>query len=104
MKMMGIEFDPTLFKKRKGFRNIVIDGEMFQFNWADHPDGPMLILYNVSGQKIEISYSFGVEHVNPNFRNDTWHGKHKKEACFGGFGKPEAAELYRTYKKIKLCK
>jgi hypothetical protein len=109
MKLMGIEFDESLFKKRKGFRNIVIDGQMFQFNWADNPDGPCLILYGIDQKKLEIPHSVwdnDRDHsqtylsapTNTNYH--TWHGKHKKGACFGSWGKPEAAELYRKWKKL----
>lgn len=104
--MMGIEFDESKFKKRKGFGNIVIDQEMFKFNWANTDNGPLLILYNTDGLKIEIPYTVwtnSVEHCQE-FLNTkshqchTWHGKHKKGPCFGRWGKAEAAEMYRKYK------
>lgn len=92
--------NPQVFKKRKGFRLITIDGQIFQFNWANNPDGPCLILYGEDGGKIQLTYESwksiedSAEYIS---KPKTWHGKRKTEACFGGWGKAEAREMYLKY-------
>jgi hypothetical protein len=101
LKMMGREVDTSLFKKRKGFRFIVIDGEPFQFNWTSNHD---LIMYDINQTKYTIPYemwrtSDDSDEYKTTGLPRTWHGKHKKGACFGGWGKAEAAEMFRKYQK-----
>lgn len=104
LKMMGKEVDTSLFKKRKGFRFIVIDGEPFQFNWSETIG---LILYDINQKKYTISYEiWGTSDDSEEYKTTktsglhrTWHGKHKKDACFGGWGKAEVAEMFRKYQK-----
>ena len=88
LKMMGREVDTSLFKKRKGFRFIIIDGEPYQFNWSSNHS---LIMYDINQKKYTIPYeiwktSDDSEEYNNSLRNHygvtTWHGKNKKGACF----------------------
>ncbi len=88
---------------RKGFGKINIDGKIFQFNWANTPDGPLLVMYDEDNKKIEIPYdiwrfySESEEYLSR--KNDVWHGKHKKGPEYGGWGKREAREMYLKYLK-----
>lgn len=98
-------------KNRKGFGKININGNKFLFNWADNPDGPMLVMYDENDRKIEIPY--GIWHRYPDseeytnglpvlfgkYKVSTWHGKHKKGPEWGGWGKREAREMYFKYKR-----
>jgi len=93
-------------KKRKGFATIDIDGIKFLFNWADNPDGPMLVMYNEHDAKIEMPYRIWhlypdsdeyTVHTKRNWQGRTWHGKHKKGASWAGWGKREAREMYFKY-------
>lgn len=92
-------------KKRKGYGRIFINGQTFQFNWADNPSGPTLFLYDCDNRKIEIPYSTWLaypdseEYSNKEFR--TWHGKRKKGAEWAGWGKRETREMYFKYLKLK---
>jgi hypothetical protein len=96
-------------KNRKGFAKININGKKFLFNWANNPEGPMLIMYASDTLKFEIPFiiwknypeseeylskytKIGKEYVPP-----TWHGKHKKGAEWGSWGKREAREMYFKY-------
>jgi len=105
LKMMGHEVDTSLFKKRKGFRFIVIDGEPYQFNWSKVIG---LILYDINEKKYTIPYEvWNTSEDSDEYKNSsrnhygvtTWRGKHKIEACFGLWGKAEVAEMFRKYKK-----
>ncbi len=99
-----------LMKRRKGFGKINIDGKIFQFNWADTPNGPTLVMYGEDDKKIEIPYDIwrfysesdeyrsGLQKYGEWFLH-TWHGKHKKGPEWGGWGKREARELYSKYLK-----
>lgn len=101
-------------KKRKGFGKINIDGEKFLFNWADNPNGPLLVMYDQNDRKIEIDfeiwrqypdsdeYHSGLPSItifNETFYIKTWHGKHKRGPEWGGWGKREAREIYRKWRK-----
>lgn len=90
----------TSLKKRKGFALIDLDGQKFQFNWADNPDGPLLIMYDSEGKKYELSsrvwnsVETSQEYLS---KPQTWHGKHKKEASWASWGKREVREIWRKY-------
>jgi hypothetical protein len=85
-------------KSRKGFAKISINGEKFLFNWANNPDGPMLIMYASDSEKIEIPYTIWEKYPNSKkYDHKTWHGKHKKGAEWGVWGKREAREMYFKY-------
>lgn len=92
-------------KRRKGFGKINIEGELFQFNWATHLTGPILILYNKLNKKIEIPTSVwelipdSDEYKTLNILN--WHGKHKQGPEYGYYGKRQARELYLKYKILQ---
>jgi hypothetical protein len=103
-------------KKRKGFAFININGNKFLFNWARTEHGPMLVLYTIHNFKIEIpyhvwerypdsdEYTSGL-HVDKLGRKfETWHGKHKKGAEWGIWGKRQAREMYFKYLKyVEEC-
>lgn len=105
IRLCGVELDKSLFKKRKGFGFIVIDGEQFQYNWAENH---RLILYNIQGKKIEIPYEVWKNDNHSEIylktkshgMHRTWHGKNKRGPNFAGWGKAEAAEMYRKFKKL----
>jgi hypothetical protein len=99
-------------KRRKGFGKININGEIFQFNWADNPDGPMLVMYDKHDKKLELSYEFWCKYdESDEYKSKLdsitlkgnvqyfhhWHGKHKRGPEWGGWGKREAREMYRKY-------
>ena len=98
-------------KNRKGFGKININGKKFLFNWANNPDGPMLIMYASDTQKFVIpisiwdrypdseEYTSGLHVDKMGWKFPTWHGKHKKGPEFGGWGKREAREMYFKYLK-----
>lgn len=102
-------------KKRKGFGKINIDGEIFQFNWANNPNGPMLVMYDKHDKKLELTYEFWCKHKNSEEYNSKlepvkmpnntihymhhWHGKHKKGSEWAGWGKREVREMYKKYLK-----
>lgn len=87
-------------KKRKGFGLIVIDGEQFQYTWSSNVS---LILYDVNDKKITIPYeTWGlVPNSEKYIKKDVWHGKNKNGPDFGGWGKPQAAEMYRKWKTVE---
>lgn len=91
---MGKEVDTDLFKKRKGFRFIVINDEIFQFNWASKYTGSYLILYDIDQKKYEIPWNLWhkVEHSEEYKESET-------KISEVGLGKAEAAELFRKYLK-----
>ena len=76
-------------KRRKGFGTININGKKFLFNWAEHYDDVVLVMYNEQDVKIEIpsriwdlypdseEYTSGLKMVCGS-KSPTWHGKHKK--------------------------
>ena len=70
-------------KSRKGFGKIDINGKKFLFNWANNPDGPMLVMYDKRDRKIEIPFHIWVKYPDSEeYRkreNDVWHGKHKSD-------------------------
>lgn len=103
-------------KSRKGFGKIDINGKKFLFNWANNPDGPMLVMYDSDGKKIEIPYHIwekypdseeytkGLNTLFNKYKVPTWHGKHKRGPEFGGWGKRQAREMYFKYLKyIEEC-
>lgn len=102
-------------KSRKGFGKIDINGKKFLFNWADNPDGPMLVMYDENDCKIEIPYHIwdkypDSEEYTSGLKNlfgdvvSTWHGKHKRGPEWGGWGKREAREMYFKYiKYVEEC-
>lgn len=96
-----------MFKKRKGFKFIELPDGKFQFTWADHPNGPLLIMYSAEGKRIEVSYVDWGKIKNSNeymLTPKTWHGKHKKGAEWAGWGKREAREAYRKYRILQANK
>ncbi len=88
-------------KNRKGFGKLDINGKKFLFNWVNHTDGPMLIMYLSDKQKIEIPYMIwkNYPHSKEYLSKDivTWHGSHKKGPEWAGWGKREAREMYFKY-------
>ena len=103
-------------KSRKGFCKIDINGKNFLFNWANNPDGPMLVMYDKQDRKIEIpfhiwvkypdsdEYTKGLHTLFNKYKVPTWHGKHKRGPEFGGWGKRQAREMYFKYLKyIEEC-
>jgi hypothetical protein len=93
-----------MFKKRKGFRFIELPDGKFQFSWSTNGT---LIMYAEDGKRIDITYDDWGKIKNSNeymLTPKTWHGKHKKDACFGGWGKREVREAYRKYKVLQANK
>jgi hypothetical protein len=89
MKLCGIEFNESLFKKRKGFRNIVIDGEMFQYNVGR----TCIIYYNTDGKKLSVSMTLWKQFSETSLYKGAleWRGKDRS------WSKSKVAELYRKY-------
>jgi hypothetical protein len=95
-------------KSRKGFCKIDINGKKFLFNWANNPDGPMLVMYYKNDRKIEIPFHIWVKYPDSEEyskrETDVWHGKHKRGPEWGCWGKREAREMYFKYlKHIEEC-
>lgn len=93
-----------MFKKRKGFRYIELDDGKFQFSWSTNGT---LIMYAEDGSRIDINREvwWSIKNSNEYMLNPiTWHGKHKHEACYGGWGKREVREAYRKYKILEKSK
>lgn len=93
-----------MFKKRKGFRYIELPDGRFQFSWSTNGT---LILYSEDGLRIEIKSDLWWKIKNSNeyeLNPLTWHGKRKRDACYGGWGKREVREMYRKYKVFNAHK
>lgn len=93
-----------MFKKRKGFRYIELDDGKFQFNFSTNG---LLVMYAEDGSRIDINLDiwWKIKNSNEYMLNPiTWHGKHKRDACFGGWGKREVREAYRKYKILEKSK
>jgi len=90
MKLCGIEFDESLFKKRKGFRNIVIDGSMFQYRVG----GTGIVYYDASGKKLMVHRNLWRQ-----FPESSSYNGYAQYDDYGDmiWGKPQVAELYRKY-------
>ena len=86
-------------KSRKGFCKIDINGKKFLFNWANNPDGPVLVMYDKNDRKTEIPF-----HIWVKYPDSEEYSKHKSGPEWGSWGKREAREMYFKYLKyIEEC-